>query len=202
MGLGQQGNGAPDPTGCGSHGQTRASLVPVAAGYLPLPYRSHLAGGRLIALSKHPKPGVRPICISDARRHLVAKGLADYASRHFQQFFQRSRPNVLQFGANTKHGATHMFHLIKAHLPASSDDEHADPVVAANLHSVNAVNCLIRQHLVDVLDTCCQRYATLPQDDQHYRPVGWDILYGHLRAHYGVSGNLKFWQRRKLHSTE
>jgi hypothetical protein len=60
---------------------------PVAAGYLPQHYRSHLAGGRLIALSKHPKPGVRPICISDARRRLVAKGLADYASRHFQQFF-------------------------------------------------------------------------------------------------------------------
>ena len=166
---------------------------PVAAGYLPLHYRSHLAGGRLTALSKHPKPGVRPICISDARRRLVAKGLADYASRHFQQFFQRSRPNVLQFGANTKHGATHMFHLIKAQLHALPDDEHADPVVAANLDSANAFNCLTRQHLVDVLDAGCQHYAPLPQDDQHDRPVGWDILYGHLRAHYGVSGNLKFY---------
>ncbi len=141
---------------------------PVAAGYLPLHwhYRSHHAGGRfglglIAALSKHPnlKPpaGVRrPICISDRddRRRLVAKGLADYASRHFQQFFQRSRPNVLQFGANAKHGATHMFkfHLIKAQLHALPDDEHADPVVAANLDSVNAFN-LTRQHLVDVLDT-------------------------------------------------
>jgi hypothetical protein len=48
---------------------------PLAYGYLPPRYRSHLAGGRLIALSKSPKPGIRPICISDALRRLVAKGL-------------------------------------------------------------------------------------------------------------------------------
>ena len=42
---------------------------PMAAGYMPHAYKAHLAGGRLIALSKYPnfpKPGVRPICISDA----------------------------------------------------------------------------------------------------------------------------------------
>ena len=33
---------------------------PVAAGYLPDAYRSHLAGGRLIALSKHPNQGSDP----------------------------------------------------------------------------------------------------------------------------------------------
>ena len=48
---------------------------PLAAGYLPSQYRQTLIGGRLIALSKHPKPGVRPICISDALRRLVGKGL-------------------------------------------------------------------------------------------------------------------------------
>ncbi len=82
---------------------------PVAAGYLPEAYRRHLAGGRLIALrlSEQPKPGawslepgVRPICISDARRRLVAKGLAEYASNHFQHFFQKTSPNALQFGAS------------------------------------------------------------------------------------------------------
>ncbi len=45
---------------------------PMAAGYLPHQYQEHLAGtvpgGRLIALSKYPKPDVRRICISDAIR--------------------------------------------------------------------------------------------------------------------------------------
>ena len=69
------------------------------AGYLPSPYRQVLAGGRLIALSKHPKPGVRPICISDALRWLTGRGLLKRCQPYFGQYFQESRPNVLQFGA-------------------------------------------------------------------------------------------------------
>ena len=34
-------------------------ILPIAAGYLPHAYNEHLAGGRLVALSKAPKPGVR-----------------------------------------------------------------------------------------------------------------------------------------------
>ena len=48
---------------------------PLAMGYLPPKYRAYLAGGGLtvIALSKAPKPGIRPICISDSLRRLVAR---------------------------------------------------------------------------------------------------------------------------------
>ena len=167
---------------------------PVAAGYLPAAYRQHLAGGRLIALSKHPKPGVRPICISDARRRLIAKGLATYANRHFAHYFQTASPNVIQFGANTKNGATHMFHLIQAQLDAARDSSDSpDPVVAAALDSLNAFNNQTRAHLVDVLHQGCEQFAFLDGDNEHTRPVGWDILYGHLRAHYGISGLLKYY---------
>ena len=79
---------------------------PMAAGYLPPTYREHLAGGREVALSKYPKPGVRPICITDARRRICAKGVHPKCSSHFHEFFQRSAPNVLQFGGNIKNGAT------------------------------------------------------------------------------------------------
>ena len=49
-------------------------VLPAARGYLPPKYLSLLAGDRLVALSKSPNPGVRPICISDALRRLVGKG--------------------------------------------------------------------------------------------------------------------------------
>ncbi len=51
----------------------------------------------------------------------------------------------------------------------------------------------MRAHLVDVLDAGCQRYTDLQQDVRNDKPVGWDIMYGHLRAHYGVSGNFKYY---------
>ena len=36
----------------------RVFFRPIAEGYLPVRYRDLLAGGRLVALSKFPKPGV------------------------------------------------------------------------------------------------------------------------------------------------
>ncbi len=79
--------------------------LPIATGYLPPRYRDHLAGGRLIALSKHPKPGVRPICINDEIRRLVAKGLFACCKASFTRVFKNSHPRALQFGANLKNGS-------------------------------------------------------------------------------------------------
>ncbi len=63
----------------------------IATGNLPPPYRDHLAVGRLIALSKHPELGVRHICISDAIRRLVAKGLFASCKASFTRVFQNSQ---------------------------------------------------------------------------------------------------------------
>jgi hypothetical protein len=101
-------------------------IRPVAAGYLPHKYRADLAGGRLVALSKLPKPGIRPICISDTWRRLAATGLGTTAYEHFQVFFQESQSNALQFGGNTCNGATNMFHLLSS-VAESVSDLQLDP---------------------------------------------------------------------------
>ncbi len=100
--------------------------LPIATGFLPQRYRDHFAGGRLIVLSKHPKPGVRPICISDAIRRLVAKGLVACCKASFPRVFQNSHPRALQFGANLKNGETHMFHLMAGVLHSASECTDSD----------------------------------------------------------------------------
>ena len=126
---------------------------PLAQGYLPPKYRDHLAGGRLIALSKHPKTGVRPICISDALRRLVAKGLNAQCKSSFTQIFHHEYPRALQFGANLMNGATvtHMFQIVNsvAHRAAESLDD--DPIAIAALDLKNAFNTLTRSHLIQAL---------------------------------------------------
>ena len=97
----------------------RLWIRPIAAGYLPPRYREHLAGGRLVALSKHPKPGIRPICISDAWRRLTARGLGAACQHHFRHFFQHSKSTALQFGGNTKNGANNMYHLLASMAESS-----------------------------------------------------------------------------------
>jgi hypothetical protein len=122
--------------------------LPIAMGYLPPHYRGHSAGGRLIALSKHLKPGVRPICISDAIRRLVAKGLFACYEESFTSVFQNSHPRVLQFGANLKNGATHIFHLIAGVLHHASECTDDDPIAIVSLDV--AFNTLSRAHLTKV----------------------------------------------------
>ena len=131
-------------------------ICPVAAGYLPPLYRADLASGRLVALSKFPKPGIRPICITDAWRRLAAKGLGTTSDTQFQAFFQESQTNALQFGGNTKNGATNMFHLLSSVADSVTDqhdldDPRRDPLVILALDSANAFNTLSRAQLTAVL---------------------------------------------------
>jgi hypothetical protein len=90
----------------------RVFFRPIAEGYLPVRYRDLLAGGRLVALSKFPKPGVRPICVGNAWRRLVAKGLLQMCHESIENCFQHRHVRALQFGGSTKNGATNMFHLL------------------------------------------------------------------------------------------
>ena len=86
---------------------------PLAAGYLPEAYREHLAGGRLVAPSKTPKPGIRPICMGDTWQRLVAKGLHDHTKTQLDAYFQSRHGRALQFGGSI-HSASRMFHTIAA----------------------------------------------------------------------------------------
>ena len=87
---------------------------PLAAGYLPEAYREHLAGGRLVAPSKAPKPGIRPICMGDTWRRLVAKGLHDHTKTQLDAYFQTRHGLALQFWGSMQNSASRMFHTIAA----------------------------------------------------------------------------------------
>ena len=185
----------------------RLWIRPVAAGYLPPPYRADLAGGRLVALSKFPKPGIRPICITDAWRRLAAKGLGTTSDAQFQAFFQESQTNALQFGGNTRNGATNMFHLLSSVADSvtdgqrDSDDPRRDPLVILALDSANAFNTLSRAQLTAVLQQGCAHFVNHPRDPLSpgpAQPAGWDILWRHIQAHYGCKGHLRFFHDGKV----
>ena len=170
---------------------------PVAAGYLPQAYVEHLTGGRLVALSKHPKPGIRPICISDTWRRLTAKGLIKHCYLHIQAYFQKAHPRAIQFGGNTRDGATNMFHLLASlheAVGAPTDGEvEQDPVTFIALDIKNAFNTLSRQHLIDFLATSCVDHTDIPAQPgkNPNLPIGWDLLWRHINGHYGQVGILK-----------
>ena len=109
-------------------------IKPIAVGYLPQAYKQELAGGRLVALSTHPKPGIRPICISDTWRRLTAKGLLTECQRAFTEYFQDTHPTAIQFGGAVKDGAANMFHTVQA-LQAAAEEKNtaqnaeSDPIV-------------------------------------------------------------------------
>ena len=51
-------------------------LVPLSIGYVPPLYAHIYSGGRLIAMSKFPKEGSRPLAIGDCFRRLVDRALS------------------------------------------------------------------------------------------------------------------------------
>ena len=65
----------------------------LAAGYLQSSYHLQVfAGCRLISLSKHPKPGVLPICISNALLWLTGRGLL----KKCQQYLANTSKSLAQ----------------------------------------------------------------------------------------------------------
>jgi hypothetical protein len=80
-------------------------ILPVAAGYFPTPYQQYLARGRLVALSKHPKPGIRPINITDSWRRIAAKTLLTTCLPDFNKFFQQGHRRGFQFSTAIPDGA-------------------------------------------------------------------------------------------------
>ena len=87
-------------------------ILPITAEYLPLAYNEHLAGGRLVALSKAPKSGVRPINITDTWRWIAANGLLREGMPSYRKYFQEGHPRAFQFAAVTPDGATVMYQIV------------------------------------------------------------------------------------------
>ena len=90
---------------------SKAFFLPLAEGYLPPSIQAIMAGGRLVALLKPPKKGIRPICIGNAWLRLLGRGFLKDVNKTIVDFLQNSNPNVIQF-IGTKDGAANMFHLV------------------------------------------------------------------------------------------
>jgi hypothetical protein len=176
---------------------------PVASGYLPRTYREDLAGGRLIALSKRPKPGLRPIWIGDAIRRIIGRGLHCRAQKAFNAFFQTSSANVLQFGGDTPNGATNMYHLLSAvHAqaeahPIPESNVSLDPIaiLSALADSINAFNAITSGQILSTLLKGTDALVTLPDPSQLQaeKDPGWDFLWPFISAHYCYHGKLEFY---------
>ena len=93
--------------------KAKAFFQPLEEGYLPPSMRDIMAGERLVALSKRPKKGIRHICIGNALRRLLGRGLLKEVNKTIVDFLQNSNPNVIQF-IGTQDGAANMFHLVAA----------------------------------------------------------------------------------------
>ena len=94
-------------------------ILPVTAGYLPLHYQ-HLAGRRLVAISKHSKPGTRPINITDSWLRIAAKALLITLLSDFNSFFQQGHSRGFQFSTATPNGAATMFHIVNEIFQSTS----------------------------------------------------------------------------------
>lgn len=133
----------------------RLVLCPMAQGIMHLPndVLSRIAGGKLFALSKYPKKGVRPIVVGDAVRSLVARTLYyhdDSWQRDVQDYFTKTHPRVYQFGVGVRNGAVTLYHLLALKLGGMAYDiENTDPhnlncagVISVDVH--NAFNAISR----------------------------------------------------------
>jgi len=139
-------------------GVHRVFLKDRLEGYLPALYADYFRGGRLIPLSKAPKPGARPICIPDATRRLVHKAQDQVSKKQLAHFFESEYPNAIQVANGTKGGAEIKHNLIQMLLhgemaPAPPEDGELDddPFVIISIDLKNAFNELDRQAIVDLV---------------------------------------------------
>ena len=96
-----------------------------------------------------------------------------------ENFFQHRHVRALQFGGSTKNGATNMFHLLSCIVQTVPQGVPLggpahDPLMVLALDCTNAT------------------------DDQD-QPVGWDLLWSYINAHYGVKGVLKYYHGGNVH---
>ena len=176
-------------------------ILPVAAGYLPIKYRDHLAGGRLVAISKAPKPGIRPINVTDVWRRIAAKGLLTNCLPELAKYFQTQHKRVFQFATATPNGASNMFHVLHGIYTSiiSTQPNEQDPTIMVPLDLHNAFNMESRQHILQHFANAC---PIVLNNENSKAWHGWDILWKHIQAHYGVTGNLKFYHSGKTYSIQ
>lgn len=173
-------------------------ILPIAMGYLPVRYREHLAGGRLVALSKSPKPGIRPINVTDTWRRIATKGLLQHCKTAYRTYFQDRHPRVFQYAAAQPDGATIMFQLIQCIVDSIRAGITAplDPVEILAADARNAFNEESRQYIREFHARQCPIHLDNTDDTPD---KNWDILWRYIQAHYEVDGILKLYHGGRVH---
>ena len=176
-------------------------ILPHLHGKLPAKFVECYRGGKLIALSKAPKPGVRPIAIGDAFRRVADKALQPFSKKALAYFFEHEYSNVKQFASGSLHGTDKYVAAVLLALqedPAPSIPPSTlaeDPMVILQLDMVNAFNALQRQTVFDMITGCYDRtYAKgrLTHANTPKLPDKFSVHIPSIRAHYEGDGHLIF----------
>jgi hypothetical protein len=182
-------------------------VMPRCNGTLPQLHGESYKGGCLIALSKAPKPGVRPINIGDAFRRLADKALQPFSKKDLAHMFEHEYTNVKQFASGIKDGAekfivTTLLALQEHPAPECfSDSAHSshsldpDPVVICKIDAANAFNAIHRQFIIDMIQGKVDvPYAKgrLTSDNITALPSTFAAHIPSIKAHYEGDGRLVF----------
>lgn len=184
-------------------------IRPRYEGLLPQRYAECYRGGLLIALSKAPKPGVRPIAIGDAFRRIADKALQPFSKKDLAHMFEHEYPNAKQFSSGSADGAEKfivntLLALQEDPAPdAPSQTLESDPRGMLLLDQINAFNAFERQVAVDMTTRQYDRsYAQgrLTKDNTTILPESFAVHIPSFQAHYEGDGRLVFNDHeKKLH---
>jgi hypothetical protein len=109
-----------------------------------------MGGGKLFALSKPGKPGIRPIAVGDCFRRVVGRALLHDINDNLCQWFTTTDPNVVQFSVGLPDGGPKLAKYISSlldNLPRTA--AAADQTTVISLDISNAFNELGRQAILD-----------------------------------------------------
>jgi len=178
----------------------REWLLPYAQGGLPQEYAIIFAGTVLVALSKAPKPGFRPVGNPDWTRKLVCHILLKPLKPALATHFTDKHENYKQYAVRVKAGAEKMYHHVSLLLdiipdpstPLENIDQTENVTALLQMDLVNAYNEVARQALFDALDGRSSRSwpgTTLrPGTQLSQHPA--HILVGLLADVYGTAASL------------
>lgn len=176
-------------------------ITPRHQGQLPKLYGECYRGGQLLALSKAPKPGSRPIAIGDCFRRLLDKALQPVSKNDLAHMFEHTYGNVKQFASGSKDGAEKYivsvllalgkFMALQEEVQCLEDD----PMAVMLLDCKNAFNALLRQLVFDMITRDFDgSYAQgrLTKDNVTVLPESFAVHIPAIRAHYEGDGRLVF----------
>lgn len=182
-------------------------ILPRCNGKLPQLHGECYRGGCLIALSKAPKPGLRPINIGDAFRRLADKAVQPFSKKDLAHTFEHAYTNVKQFASGITDGAEKFIvttllalqeHPAAESSSASVLSSHvldSDPVVILKLDAKNAFNSIQRQFILDMIQGKVDvPYARGRLNSQNITalPATFAAHIPSIKGHYEGDGRLIF----------